>query len=59
MVDAKVVGVLTMIDQGEMDDKIIAVAQKDPSVNYINDITEMPKHILNEVHQFFEDYKKL
>lgn len=59
LVDAKVVGVLTMIDQGEMDDKIIAVALKDPSVNYINDISEMPKHILNEVHQFFEDYKKL
>jgi inorganic pyrophosphatase len=33
LVEAKVVGVLTMIDQGEGDDKIIAVANKDPSVN--------------------------
>lgn len=59
LVEAKVVGVMTMLDQGQADDKIIAVANKDPSVNEINDINEMPKHLLNEVTQFFEDYKKL
>lgn len=59
LVEAKVVGVMTMVDQGEQDDKIIAVAAKDPSVNEINDISDMPKHLLNEVTQFFEDYKKL
>jgi len=38
---------MTMVDQGESDDKIIAVANKDPSVNEINDINDMPKHLLN------------
>ena len=48
-----------MIDQGEVDDKIIAVAKNDMSVNHINDITELPQHIMNQVRNFFEDYKKL
>jgi inorganic pyrophosphatase len=48
-----------MIDQGDMDDKIIAVAEHDMSVNHINDISELPEHFLRELRNFFEDYKKL
>ena len=48
-----------MIDQGEGDDKIIAVAKSDMSVNNYNDISELPKHMLEQIHRFFEDYKKL
>jgi len=59
MMDAKVVGVMQMIDQGEADDKIIAVAANDPSVNHFNDIEELPKHFFNELRHFFEEYKKL
>ena len=59
LVEAKVIGVMRMIDQGEGDDKIIAVAKGDNSVSHINDISELPKHILDQVHRFFEDYKKL
>ncbi|MDX5338093.1 MAG: inorganic diphosphatase, partial [Cyclobacteriaceae bacterium] len=54
-----VIGVMRMIDGGEADDKIIAVAAGDQSVNYINDIDELPPHLMKEVHRFFEDYKKL
>lgn len=59
LVSAKVIGVMRMMDGGEMDDKIIAVAEHDMSVNFVNDITSLPKHFLKELRNFFEDYKKL
>lgn len=59
LVSAKVIGVMRMIDGGEADDKIIAVAENDMSVAHINDISELPSHLLKEVRNFFEDYKKL
>lgn len=59
IVSAKVIGVMRMIDNGELDDKIIAVAEKDMSVGHINDISELPKHFIKELKSFFEDYKKL
>ncbi len=59
LVSAKVIGVMRMIDGGEADDKIIAVAEGDPSVNHINDISELPQHFISELRNFFEDYKKL
>ena len=59
LVDARVIGVMRMLDVGEMDDKIIAVAENDMSVNHIQDITELPDHFLLEMRNFFEDYKKL
>lgn len=59
IVSAKVIGVMHMLDDGEKDDKIIAVAENDMSVNYIEDISELPKHFFRELRNFFEDYKKL
>ncbi len=59
IVSAKVIGVMRMIDGGEADDKIIAVAEGDPSVTHINDISELPQHFISEMKNFFEDYKKL
>lgn len=59
LVDAKVIGVMRMLDQGVGDDKIISVATHDISVNYINDISELPIHFINELKDFFENYKKL
>ena len=59
IVEAKVIGVMRMLDGGEMDDKIIAVAANDMSVNHINNIEELPPHSLKELKNFFEDYKKL
>ncbi len=59
IVPSKVIGVMRMIDNGEKDDKIIAVAQGDMSVAHLNDIEELPKHSLRELRSFFEDYKKL
>ena len=59
LVDVKVVGVMQMIDGGEKDDKIIAVAANDLSVQHINDIEDIPLHYRKELKNFFEDYKKL
>jgi inorganic pyrophosphatase len=59
IVEAKVIGAMEMIDGDERDDKIIAVARHDMSVNYLNDISELPPHTLVELKRFFEDYKML
>ncbi|MGZ5286425.1 MAG: inorganic diphosphatase [Flavisolibacter sp.] len=59
LVHATVIGNMQMIDSGEKDDKIIAVATKDPSVNHISSIEEMPPHFINELRNYFEQYKVL
>lgn len=59
MIEATVIGVMHMIDNGEQDDKIIAVATHDMSVNYINDLSELPPHTMKEIVRFFQDYKAL
>ncbi|PIB34347.1 inorganic pyrophosphatase [Reichenbachiella sp. 5M10] len=59
IVQANVIGVMRMLDEGEADDKIIAVASNDMSVNHYKDISELPPHFVKELRSFFEDYKKL
>lgn len=59
LVDATVIGNMQMIDSGEEDDKIIAVATKDPSVSHITNISELPRHFFNELKNYFEQYKVL
>ena len=56
---AKPIGVLMMIDQGEMDDKIVAVHMDDPEYSHYNSIDELPPHVLKMLRRFFEDYKVL
>lgn len=59
IIPAKVIGVMRMLDEGELDDKIIAVASNDMSVNHINDVSELPMYFFSQLRNFFEDYKKL
>lgn len=59
IVRAKVIGVMRMLDNGEADDKIVAVAAGDMSVAHLNDITDLPAHVGNEILQFFREYKRL
>lgn len=59
ILDARVIGIMHMEDDGEIDDKIISVAANDISMDYINDISQLPPHMLHELKNFFEDYKKL
>ncbi len=59
LVEATVIGNMQMIDSGEQDDKIIAVATKDPGVNYITNVNELPKHFIAQLKNYFEQYKVL
>jgi inorganic pyrophosphatase len=59
LVEATVIGNMQMIDTGTLDDKIIAVAARDPSVNHIRSIDSMPPHFINELRNYFEQYKVL
>ena len=59
LVEATVIGNMQMIDTGVADDKIIAVASKDPAVNYITDVSELPKHFIAVLRNYFEQYKVL
>lgn len=53
------IGVVRMIDREEVDEKIIAIPFGDPQYNVFKDITEIPKHIVDELHHFLEVYKAL
>src|SRR5690625_4493512 len=59
MLRAKPIGMLKMIDQGQMDDKIIAVHVDDPEYTDIESIDDLPAHRLREIRNFFENYKQL
>jgi inorganic pyrophosphatase len=55
----KPIGLMKMRDQGEMDDKVIAVHVNDPEYSHYESIHQLPSHRLKEVRRFFEDYKVL
>lgn len=59
MVECYPIGVVRMIDDDEIDDKVIAIPQKDPTWNFYKDISQLPPHISDEIKHFFEVYKGL
>jgi inorganic pyrophosphatase len=50
---------MKMLDQGDADDKIIAVHADDPEYGPYNSLEELPAHRMNEIKRFFLDYKTL
>ena len=59
IVDSRVVGYLDMIDNGEPDQKIIAVMDKDPRFSHVNEILDIQEHTRREIKHFFHTYKDL
>ncbi len=59
MMRARAIGVMRMEDQGQRDDKIIAVHVEDPAFSDYRDLDELPKHTMREIQRFFQDYKQL
>lgn len=59
LVECYPIGVVKMLDSDEVDEKIIAIALKDPSLNCYKDISDLPKHNFDEISHFFEVYKTL
>ena len=53
------IGVITMLDGGKLDEKIIAIPFDDPNYNTYTDISEVPGHIFDEMKHFFTVYKNL
>ncbi len=53
------IGVMRMIDDGKMDDKIIAIPFSDPTYLGISSMDELPSHIFDEIMHFFTVYKQL
>lgn len=59
LVNCYPIGVIYMEDGGEMDEKVIAIPFKDPFYNSYKDVSELPKHIFDEMMHFFTVYKAL
>jgi len=59
LIKARTIGLMTMIDAGERDHKIIAVALDDPEFNSYREAAEMPSHRLTMLRRFFQDYTQL
>jgi inorganic pyrophosphatase len=59
LIHARAVGVMTMVDYGTVDHKIIAVATEDPEFNGYKEADQIPSHYLLMLRRFFEDYKQL
>ena len=53
------IGVITMVDNGRNDEKIIAIPFGDPTYNHYTEIRELPEHISDEMNHFFRVYKQL
>ncbi|MGN0172053.1 MAG: inorganic diphosphatase [Acutalibacteraceae bacterium] len=53
------IGVIKMVDSKAVDEKIIAVPLKDPSLSCYQDISELPIHTMEEIQHFFTVYKNL
>jgi inorganic pyrophosphatase len=53
------IGVISMMDNGRLDDKIIAIPFGDPMYNSYTDISQIPVHIFEEMMHFFRVYKEL
>ncbi len=53
------IGVISMIDNGRNDEKIIAIPFNDPNYNMYSDIEQLPKHVFDEMKHFFTVYKNL
>src|SRR5260370_10544914 len=59
IIHARAIGLMTMIDSGKPDHKIIAIATEDPEFNSYHEAAEMPSHRMLMLRRFFQDYKQL
>jgi inorganic pyrophosphatase len=59
LVRSRAIGLMTMIDAGKRDHKILAVAMDDPEYSGVQEANELPPHRLTTLRRFFQDYKTL
>jgi inorganic pyrophosphatase len=59
IVKSRVIGLMTMVDTGKKDHKILAAAMDDPEFSSFREAQELPQHRLTMLRRFFQDYKQL
>lgn len=59
IVPARVIGYLSVIDNGHGDYKLISVVDVDPRYNEINSLEDLSEFTLDEIKNFFQNYKTL
>ncbi len=59
LVEARPVGIMTMIDGGDSDDKMIAVPASDPRFDAVLTLKDVNPYTLKEMRHFFETYKTI
>ena len=59
VVPARVLGYLSMIDNGKVDYKLISVVDCDPRYNDTRGLSDLPSFVLKEISNFFANYKVL
>ena len=59
LAQARPIGIMHMIDGGEADEKVIAVASGDPRYAHVKDIGDVNQHVLKEIAHFFATYKQI
>jgi len=55
----RAIGMYRMRDEDGADDKVLCVPARDPRVDYLNDIDDVPQFDRLEIQHFFEVYKAL
>ncbi|MDQ3999998.1 MAG: inorganic diphosphatase [Actinomycetota bacterium] len=59
LLEVRPIGLLPMVDEGENDENILCVHVDDPQYEAFTHVNELPEHRLNEIKQFFKEYKNL
>ena len=59
LVQCRPIGAILMVDGGDNDEKIIAVAEGDPDYKDVKCLADVPKHLVDEMCHFFKVYKAL
>ncbi len=59
IVEARIIGIMTFDDGGEVDDKVIAVLADDKRMDHITSFEQLGEHWLNETQYYWEHYKDL
>ena len=59
VIEARPVAFMRMLDDGEQDDKVVAVPAEDPRFDHIQDLADVPDQLQQEVDEFFSTYKNL
>jgi inorganic pyrophosphatase len=59
VIEARPVALMKMDDDGEKDDKVIAVPTEDPRYDHVEDVEDLTEQTKAEIAEFFETYKNL